>query len=155
SVVNIGGTVTAAEGASIRQDLVVVGGGVDAPASFSPRGEHVVIGVPLLGEHLRSIGPWLMRGLLWGRLIVPDLPWVWAVVGIFFVVSLVLNLICDRPVRLCTDVILERPLAALVAGLIVLMLISPVLIIMAATVVGLAVIPFVVCAVLVAWRLGR
>ena len=41
--------------------------------------------------------PWITRGLLWGRPIVPGLPWVWGIVGVFFVVYLVLNIVFDRP----------------------------------------------------------
>src|ERR1051326_3326602 len=104
---------------------------------------------------MRSVVPWFTRGLLFGRPIVPDIGWGWILVGVFFAMSLVLNLIFDRPVRACSAVILERPLAAILAGLIVLVLLGPIFLIMAATVVGIAVIPFVACAVAIGWMLGK
>lgn len=155
SIVVTAGNVVAESGAVVRQDLIVVGGTVDAPSGFSPEGEHIAIGATPLGDWMRSVVPWITRGLLFGRPIVPDVGWVWIVVGVFFLISVAFNLVFERPVRACATVILERPLAAILAGLIVLVLLGPIFLIMAATVVGIAVIPFVACAVAVGWMLGK
>src|SRR5690606_20550633 len=71
----VGGRLTVAEGADVEGDLVVVGGAMDAPSTFSPGRDQVLVGVPIIGEHLLGVVPWLTRGLLYGRLIVPDLAW--------------------------------------------------------------------------------
>jgi uncharacterized RDD family membrane protein YckC len=122
---------------------------------FSPRGQHIVIGLPALGDHLRSVVPWITRGFLWGRPIVPNVGWVWMVLLVFFLISLGLNLIFDRAARSCARVITERPLNALLTGLVTLVLLGPLFVIMAATVVGILIIPFFACAVAVAWMLGK
>jgi uncharacterized RDD family membrane protein YckC len=155
SVVAVAGNVTVNSGAAVDQDLVVVGGSVDAPSGFAPRHEHIVIGLPEMGERLRSVVPWFTRGLLWGRVIVPGLDWVWWVLLVVFSVSLVLNFLFDRAVRSCATVITERPLSALLAGLLTLVLLAPIFVILAATVVGILIIPFFACAVVVAWMLGK
>jgi uncharacterized RDD family membrane protein YckC len=155
SLVVIGGSASIDQGAAIQRDLVVLGGTLSAPPGFSPDGEHVVIGSPWLGDTLKGLVPWVTRGLLWGRLIVPDLAWIWGLVGVFFLVYLALNTVFDRPVAASADVLAERPLSAFMTGLLVLLLTVPALAIIAASVIGLAVVPFVLCAIIVAGLVGK
>ena len=98
NLVVVGGSTVVEPGAIVNRDLVVVGGGFEAPPEFMPGGEHIVIGT-MMGGQLESLGTWFSRGLLWGRLIVPGLPWVWGVVAIFFLVYLALNLVFDQAGR--------------------------------------------------------
>jgi uncharacterized RDD family membrane protein YckC len=151
----LGGSATIAEGATVDRDTVVIGGALDAPASFVAGGTQVVVGTPAVGQRLRSMVPWLTRGLLWGRLIVPDLRWIWVIVGIVFLISLVLNLVFDRPVRACADAVVARPLSSFLLGLFVLLLTPVALAIVGATVIGLAIVPFVLCALVAAAILGK
>lgn len=155
ALVVVGGGVTIGEGAVVRRDLVVVGGGVTAPPDFYPGGEHVVVGVPWLGDRLRDVLPWITRGLLWGRLIVPDLAWIWLMVGVLFLVYLAINTVFDRPVAASADVLVERPMSAFLSGLLVLLLTLPVLAILAASVIGLVLVPFLLCALLIAAMVGK
>ena len=155
SLVVVGGSATVSEGAVVGEDLFVVGGGLDAPAGFTSGGQHIVIGPRALGGRLEAIVPWVTRGLLWGRPIVPDLPWVWGVAGIFFLVSLALNLVFDRPVRASAATLAEKPLTAFVVGLLVLLLTGPLCLLLAVSVIGLAVVPFVICALFAAGLIGR
>ena len=155
-VVVVGGSLAVESGAAARRDLVVVGGGLDAPADFMAGGEQVVIGFRALGDRVRGLLPWLMRGLLWGRPVVPDLPWVWAVVFAVFLIYLVLLLIFDHPVRVAADTLdADTPLKALVTGLIVLLLLGPIVLLLAASVIGLLVVPVALCAVFVAGLVGK
>ena len=155
-LVVVGGGSVISSGAQVQGDLVVVVGTYDAPADFVPGGEHVVIGRGALGGRLDPLVPWLTRGLLWGRPIVPDLGWVWNVVGIFFLVSLVLNLAFDRPIRACAETLVEKPMSTLAVGLLV----------HAPRRTGLPVArglgrrtcrscPFAFCALLLAWVVGK
>ena len=154
-VVVVGGSLVVQSGAAARRDLVVVGGGLDAPPDFMAGGEQVVVGFRALGDRVRGLLPWLMRGLLWGRPIVPDLPWVWAVVFAVFLIYLVLLLIFDHPVRVAADTLTRTPLKALVTGLIVLLLLGPIVLLLAASVIGLLVVPVALCAVFVAGLVGK
>jgi len=155
SVIVTAGNVSVAPGGTVRQDLVVVGGTVDAPPGFAPDGQHIAIGAAPVGNWLRGLVPWITGGLLLGRPIVPGLGWVWTVVGIFFLLSLALALAFERTVRACADVVVQRPMAATLAGLIVLVLLAPFFVILAATVVGILVIPFVACALAIGWLIGK
>jgi uncharacterized RDD family membrane protein YckC len=151
----VAGTGSAASGATVGGDVAVIGGGLEAPVDFKPRGESVILGSTSLGERLNAFVPWITRGWLWGRPIVPGLPWVWGVVGIFFVVYLALNLVFDRPVRACADALADRPLTAFTVGLLVLLLAGPVCALLAVSVIGIVVVPFVICALVAAGIVGK
>jgi uncharacterized RDD family membrane protein YckC len=153
--VAVGGKVTAESGASIRGNMVVVGGDLETPDNFTPGGEHVVIGSGIPGEWLDDVAPYFVRGLLWGRLIVPDLAWMWVVVALFFLVYFAINLMLDGPVRACASTLEIKPLTAFGVGLLVLLLFGPVSLLLAVSVIGLAVVPFLVCALLAGWLVGK
>lgn len=155
SVVVVGGSTTIDQGASAGRDLVVIGGTLIAPPGFTTPGEHVIIGNATIGRALGGLAPWLTRGALWGRLIVPDLHWVWLAAGTFFLIYLLLNAIFHAPVRACADAITTRPLSVFLLGLLVLVLSVPVLVILAATVIGLAAVPFALCALIIGGLVGK
>jgi uncharacterized RDD family membrane protein YckC len=133
----------------------VIGGTTTAPPTFAPGGDHFSIGTPRLGYGLRQAAEWLARGPLLGRLIVPDLPWIWAALGITFVLSLLINQIFDPPVRAAAQVVQARPLNTVLMGLLLVVVIGPALVVLAASVVGLLVVPFAVCAILAGWMVGK
>ena len=155
SLIVVGGNVAVQPGAAVHRDLVVIGGGLDAPTDFNPGGEHIAVGANAVADRLRNVVPWITEGLLLGRPIVPRLGWVWGIVFFVFLASLVLALLFIDTVRTCADAIAARPFSAFLTGLLVLLLIGPVSVILAASVVGIAVVPFVLCAVVVAWIIGK
>lgn len=155
SLVVIGGTARFEQGASVRQNLLVVGGGIDSPPDFTPGRDHVVIGSTEVLERAKAFVPWLTHGLLMGRPIVPQIPWVWLIVLVVFVTSLLLDLIFFDAVALCARALAARPLSTFLVGLLVLLLTGPVAIILAASVIGIAVVPFLLCAVAIAWTIGK
>jgi uncharacterized RDD family membrane protein YckC len=155
SLIVIGGNVTVQPGAAVQRDLVVLGGGLEAPTSFTPGGQHVAVGATALADRLRGIVPWITEGLLLGRPIVPRLSWVWGIVFFVFLASLALMLLFLDTVRTCADAIAARPFTTFLTGLLVLLLTGPVSVILAASVIGIAVVPFVLSAVVVAWIIGK
>lgn len=154
SIVMAAGTLTVADGARVSGDLVAIGN-YQAPQSFSPGGQQVAVGTFGLDERLRRTLPWLARGLLFGRPIVPDLGWVWMVAGLFFLVNLLFLVILDAPVGACASTLRSTPLSSFVVGLLVLLLAGPLCLLLAISVVGIAVIPFLLCALLLASIIGR
>jgi uncharacterized RDD family membrane protein YckC len=152
--VSIAGEADIADGARVNRDFVVVGD-AQTPASFQPGGQHVVVGLAGFGGGLRSIVPWLTHGLLLGRPIVPWLGWVWVAAAIFFFINFCVNMLFDGPVRASTGMLQQSPLSAFMAGLLVLLLAGPVCLLMVASVIGIAVVPFVLCALVAAAVIGR
>jgi uncharacterized RDD family membrane protein YckC len=155
SLVVVGGSVQASEGAQVHEDLFVGGGGLDAPVGFSPGGHYIGIGSTALNESFRNIVPWLTHGLLWGRPIVPSLPWVWTIAFVFFLMNVLLNVVFDTPVKAATMTLRATPLSAFMTGLLVMLLAGPICLLLAVSVIGLAVVPFLMCALLIAAMLGK
>jgi uncharacterized RDD family membrane protein YckC len=155
SLVVIGGGAKAEEGAQIREDLFVGGGGLDASVGFAPGGHYVAVGSAALNEAFRNLVPWLTNGLLWGRPIVPSLPWVWTVALVFFLINLLANVVFDAPVKASAATLRATPLSAFMSGLLVMLLAGPVCLLLAVSVIGIAVVPFVVFALLIAAVLGK
>lgn len=154
SLVVIGGSASVADGARVHGDVVDLGT-LDAPGSFSPDGQQVVIGVFGLDHRLRGVVPWLTRGLMLARPIVPGLGWVWIVAGIFFLVNLLFDIVLDAPVRACAGTLRATPVSAFLVGLLVLLLTGPLCVVLAISVIGLAVIPVLLCAIVIAAIIGR
>jgi uncharacterized RDD family membrane protein YckC len=154
-VVAVGGNVAAQQGVTIMSDFAVIGGIFNAPPGFTTGGEQVVVGGGLLGGWLQGVIEYLTRGLLWGRLIVPDLPWVWGALALFFLLYLAVNLLFDGPVRACTAPLAVKPLTSFGAGLLVLLLVGPVCLLLAVSIVGIAIVPFVFFALLGGWIVGK
>ncbi|HTH01756.1 MAG TPA: RDD family protein [Vicinamibacterales bacterium] len=155
NVLVIGGTLTIDSGASVARDMAVIGGNLDAPASFTPGGEQVVVGTVAIARTLRGLVPWVTRGLLFGRPIVPDLWWMWPTIAIFLFVYLMVNALFSRHVEAVADTVSARPLSSFLLGLLVLVLMVPAIAILAATVVGILVVPFVLCALVLAALVGK
>ena len=155
SILVIGGTLSIDSGASVGRDMIVIGGNLNAPAEFAPGGQQVVVGSIGVAHTLRALIPWIMRGLLLGRPIVPDLWWMWPTVAIFLFIYLMVNALFSNHVRAVADTVSARPLSSFLLGLLVLVLTVPAIAILAATVVGIAVVPFVLCALVVAGLIGK
>jgi uncharacterized RDD family membrane protein YckC len=154
SFVVVGGTGVIADGAQVHRDVVAIGG-LDTPPRFSPGGSQVVVGTVPIGEHMRGFVPWLTHGLLLGRLIVPDLGWVWAVAGVFFLVNLLLNLLLDTPVRATAAALRATPLSAFATGLLIMLLAGPLCLLLAVSVIGIVVVPFLIAALMLGTIIGR
>lgn len=152
SLVVVGGSARIEQGADVRREVVVIGGTLDAPPGFVAGGEHVVIGTPAIGDRLSDLKPWLLRGLLFGRLIVPDLGWVWIVVAASFFFGLFFNHVFASQVGAIADTVGRRPVGSLLVGFLVFLLAGPAVAVVAVTVIGL---PFAVAAFIAAAVLGK
>ena len=146
----IGGGATIASGASVDGDLVVIGGRVETPPGFAPGGELV----SMAGGPVAFVVPFLTRGVLTGRVIVPDLAWMWVAVGGLLAVFLALNFLFDRPVRACVKALTDRPLTTVLIGLAVVVLAGPVTVLLAISMLGLVAVPVLGAALVVAAVLG-
>jgi uncharacterized RDD family membrane protein YckC len=155
NLIAVASDVTVVEGARVDHDFVVIGGAADLPASFYPGGEHVAIGNAWISARLRDLAPWLTYGLLWGRLIVVSIGWVWWFVAVALILTLAVNLVLHKPVGQTADTLASRPAGSFVTGLLMLLLTGPVAVLLAATLIGLAVVPFLLCAVVLAWIVGK
>lgn len=155
TLVVVGGTLTIEPGATVGQELILVGGALNAPADFRPGRDQIVVGLPIIGAHMRQAVPYITRGLLLGRLIVPDIGWLWWVVAAVFFVQFLLNLLFPRATAAATAIIVDRPLSTFMAGLLVILLTGPVATLLAVTVIGLAVLPVLMGVLVIGWVVGK
>lgn len=155
SVIVVGGDVTVVEGAKVERDFMVFGGASTLPPSFYPGHEHIEIGNAWMGAQLRAVVPWVTYGLLWGRLIVVSIGWVWWFVAIALILTMAINLMLHSAVGHSADTLAARPASAFMTGLLMLLLTGPVTLLLGATIIGLAIVPFVLCAVVLAWITGK
>jgi uncharacterized RDD family membrane protein YckC len=155
AVVEVGGNVTAAATTVVRQDMVVVGGGIDAPPEFSPGGDHVIVGSPSMGNAMRRVSPWFTHGLLWGRVITPGVGWVWWFVFVFLLIYVAIAVAFPKAVAASAATLAARPISAFFTGMLTLLLVGPVTALLAVSLIGVIVVPFVFCALLAAWMLGK
>jgi uncharacterized RDD family membrane protein YckC len=151
----IGGDVMVDGGAMIGRDLVVIGGNLESPAGFSTGGNQTIIGGGLVSQWLRTLVPWMTRGLLWGRLFVPDLVWLWALAATLLLIYLLIGFVFEAPVRASAGMLADKPLTTFLMGVLVLLLVGPVSVILAVSVIGIVVIPILLCTVLAAGVLGK
>ena len=154
-VVIINSDAVIADSARVRRDLVSVMGHVAASATFQPGGSHVLIDPRVLGPWVDPVIEWFTRGLIWGRLIVPDMSWVWAVAAVFALLTVLLALLAPGPVRSTATVLSERPLSSMLVGLAALILVGPISVLLAVSILGIVVIPFVLLGFVLAGILGR
>lgn len=151
----VSGTGDLQPGAVVGGDLVAVGSGLKVPPGFSPGGDHVSVGAFALGDQFADAAHWLTRGLLWGRPIVHDLPWMWALAAVLVLLCLLINLVFDGPVRACADTLGRKPLTTGLTGFLTLLLIAPVSFILTVSVIGLALVPLLWLAFLIAGLIGN
>ena len=154
-LVVIGGSVSVEPGAVVRSDLVLMGGKLDAPPGFAPGGEHVALEMLFSDLEIGAVLPWFQEGLFWGRPVVPRLAWLWLLIAVVFVLYLLINAVFDRPVRACIQVLADRPATTGAAGLLVLLGVGPFSIVLILTLVGIAVLPFLLLLLAIGGLLGR
>lgn len=155
SFVVIGGTADVQSGAMVRDEVMAIGAQLDVPDGFIFGGEHIVVGTRALGRWMESVVPWVTYGLLWGRPIVASIGWVWSIVGMFLLIYLLINLVAHEPVTATAGVLSARPFGSFMTGLLVLLLAGPVSALLAVSIIGIAVIPFALAALVVAGFVGR
>jgi hypothetical protein len=171
-VVVVGGGLTAS--GNIGRDTVVVLGGAELQDNAKVEGNAVLIGGPfevandasIFGEKvtipLGNILPkiewfkaWLVQGLLMGRLLPFGVTWPWVVSGFALLFYLLVLVVFPGSVKSTYSALEQRPIASLIAGLLTLILLAPLVVVLAITVVGIAAIPFVKIAFLLALIVGK
>ncbi len=149
------GSLEIESGAVVEGDVVVIGGSLDAPEDFEPRGDLVSLASFKGLAPFAAIPPWFSKGFLWGRPVVPELPWVWIVLLVSALIYLAVNFVFERPVRDCATVLAEQPLTTCLVGVLVLVLIVPVTGVLIMSILGVPVVPFLWLSVVLVGLFGR
>lgn len=150
------GDVNVEPDATVRGDAVAVGGRVKVADGGTVRGGTQEVDFGMLGiatpEWLRL---WFVQCVLKLRPMAPSIGWLWGVAGGFFLFYFLVALLFPRPVRACADEFIERPATTFLMGLLTKILVPVVFVILAATGIGLVVIPFLCAALIFAGIIGK
>jgi len=143
------GGLTALEGAKIKGDAVAVGGKVDVADGATVGGTRQGINLPAW------LKLWLKESVLKLRPFAPQVPWLWALAGMIFLIYLLIAAVFQRPVQACVEELTRRPATTFLMGLLTKLLLPLVLLILAVTGLGLFVIPFVLAALFLGVIVGK
>lgn len=151
------GNVALGPKADIRGDNMVVLGKLHKDPGAHIRGEQfeLDLGMGNAIERLAPILAWFKSGLLLGRPIPPQVAWIWWIVGLHFLIYLIVAILLPKPVAACVNVLDEKAVQSFFVGLLALILFGPLALILVSSLIGLLVVPFLICAFMVATIVGK
>ena len=149
----VAGNATLGPQAEVRRDLIVVGGQLTTSPTAKTGRHPVVVSPGQVG--LGWLWGWLTQGLLLARPMPPQFLWAWMLAGVVLAGYILLALVFPRPVQACAEALQKRPLGSFFVGLLAFMLFAPLVVLLAISVIGIVIIPFLVCAMLAAFLFGK
>jgi uncharacterized RDD family membrane protein YckC len=109
---------------------------------------------PILAP-LKGVADWFKDCVFKLRILAPKPGWYWIFVGAFFAFYLLLAVAFPRPVAACVHQLSERPATTFLLGLLTKLLLPLVVVVLAMTVIGGVVVPFISVAVFIAAAFGK
>jgi uncharacterized RDD family membrane protein YckC/cytoskeletal protein CcmA (bactofilin family) len=155
AVVTVFGDLELGPNARVDGDIAVVAGRLTRDPAAEVRGKSEIVagGFPAL-ENVRL---WIEKCLFYGRLLAfePGLWWAWTIAIGFLLFYIVIALLFDRSVVRCVETLETQPGQSTVASLMTVVLTPVMFIVLAISVIGIAVIPFFGMALFVASLFGK
>lgn len=156
-VVSVFGDLELGPKAVVGGDIVVVGGQLIKAPEAEVRGN--VVNVPILGGFgdLDWLVTWFKRCLLMGRPLAfgANLGWAWGVAASFLAFYVLLALIFPRGIEKCIATFETRPGYSILASVLTVFLTPVALVLLAVTVIGAVLVPFVGAGLLGAKLFGK
>lgn len=150
------GAVRVLDAGSVGGDAVAVGGAVEVAEGATVSGTKQGVNFGLSYETLPGwFRDWVKQCVLKLRPMAPQIGWLWALAGIFFLLYFLIAAVFPRPVQSCVEELGRRPATTFLMGLLTKLLIPIVFLILAATGLGLFVIPFVIAALFLGLLVGK
>jgi uncharacterized RDD family membrane protein YckC len=144
--------------ATVKRDLVVVCGALEADPAAVIGHDRVVIGA---GSFTKALGlghvplQWLNQGVLLARPLPHQYLWSWLAAALALLLYLIIAVLFPRQVQAAVTMLEEKPGNALFAGMLAFLVAGPLLLLLAITVVGLVVVPFVAAGLVAAFLFGK
>jgi uncharacterized RDD family membrane protein YckC len=152
------GTAKLGPTAEVKRDLVIVAGTLDADPAAKLGHDRVIIGAGGGGPKrlwLPSPGEWLTKGLLLARPLPHQFAWAWVLAGVALLLYVIVAVLFPKQIQASVDALAARPGGSFLAGLLAFLLIGPLFLLLAITVVGLLIVPFALCALVIACLFGK
>ncbi len=156
-VVAVMGTVELGPKAVIRGQLVSVGGTVKRHPDAMVGGEVVHVGLPLISHNAEWLQAYVRKCILMARplAIGPHLAWAWFIAFGFLAAYAMLALLFHRAVRRTQETLETRPGGSFLAAILTILLTPVLTVLLAFTLVGVAAVPFIALALIVAKFFGK
>ena len=154
----VGGSAELGPKAEVDNDLVVVGGVLKADPEAKVNGKRVVLGIGskvLNMPGCKGLEDWIGHGLFLGRPLPPQVRWSWIVAGIFLALYLLLAVLFPGPLQASIGVLETRPGSSFLTGLLAFVLFGPLILLLLFIVIGIVLVPFVICGGLAAFLFGK
>jgi uncharacterized RDD family membrane protein YckC len=150
-LVCVGGTITLGPGAVIHGEVVSVGGAMVVDPSARIHGDKVAITLPGLGGW---VAEWFQDGLGQARVLPHNHAWAWGTAVFLVFLNLLFATVFRGAVTASARAVETRPVFAFVNGALVLLLLPVLLVLLAASVVGIPLLPVAICGLFLAWFIG-
>ena len=156
-VVSVLGDVVLGPKAVVNGDLVVVGGRLTKEPGAVVRGNEVNVAAFGATGGIEWLTTWLRQCALKGRPLAfgPNLGWSWLVAFAFLGFYLLLALLFPRPMEKCVSTLETRPGGSILAAVLAVLLSPVALVLLALTVVGVVLLPFLAAALFFAGVFGK
>lgn len=148
------GEATAGPKAEIDGEAVVIGGRFKSDPGARLHRNHIAVTLGPMPQ-MHALQNWISQGLLMGRPLPPGVGFSWVIAGMALAVYLLVALMFPASVRACVTTLEERPGATVLAGILGSILLGPVCLLLAVSIVGLPVIPILFCAGIAAVVFGK
>ena len=156
-VVAVFGDVELGPHADVGGDVVVVGGTLHRDPAAVVHGNVQQVVLFGTGGHLEWLHAWVKHCLVYGRplAIAPGLGWAWGFAFTFFALYLLIALLFPKGVEQCVHTMEEQPGRCVLASILTVLAKPIVFVLLVATVIGIALVPFLALALFVAGLFGK
>ena len=156
-VVAVLGNVILGPDAIVEGNIVSVGGSVTRDAHSVVKGGIQEIAIMDHFPDLTGLKAWISKCAFWGRMLWfgPGLNWVWIVASAFLVFYTILALLFPRGIEKSAEVLEQRPGGTFLAMLLTVLLTPVLIVLLCITVVGIAVVPFLIIGLIFASLFGK
>ena len=157
AVVAVMGNVTLGPDAVVEGEVVSVGGSITRdPKSIVKGGIQEIAFMDKFPE-MTGLKTWISKCGFWGRMLWfgPHLGWAWMMAGAFLMFYALLALVFPRGIEKTAEVLEQRPGATFLTMLLTVLLTPVLFVLLFVTVLGIAVVPFLVIGAFFATLFGK
>lgn len=144
AVIAVMGDVELGPNAKVRGDVVSLGGTIIRDPGSTITGSQQQISFGAQFGKMEGLRAWFKECLLYGRPLAfdSDVRWAWWLAFGFLVLYVVIALLFQSSVQRCIETLEERPAQTVLASILTVLLTPVMMVVLAITVIGIALIPF-------------
>lgn len=150
----VGGTIRLGPGAEVRGQVVSVGGGLAADPTSRIHGDKVAVHVPGFAGFGGWTAEWFHDGLAKARVLPHNHAWAWTTAGVIVLLNVLFAALFPRAVTASARAVEARPVFTCINGTLTLLLAPVLFLLLAASVIGIPLLPIAVAGLFLSWFIG-